>query len=141
MKARIGARLLVPLLTSALAMVPLLRAQERPSLATLPEGNTAAFAAVIPLHHDALMRLAHPADAGIWLVQDSTGHLISSGVLPTFPTTEMTVSNYAQIVPGAAGLTALEFGYARTSTMNGCGPFRVAFVTVAPAPHPSGGPS
>jgi len=141
MMARIGARLLLPLLTSTLATVPLLQAQEAPSLAALPEGTTAAFVAVIPLHHDSIAHLAHPASAGIWLVQDSTGHLIASGVLATFPTTGITADNYAQIVPGAAGLRALAFGYARTSAMNGCGPFRVAYVTVAVAPHPSAGPS
>ncbi|HTT67493.1 MAG TPA: hypothetical protein VMF70_05640 [Gemmatimonadales bacterium] len=116
------------------------RAQEPPSLAELPMLNTPAFTTALQQHHEEISRLARPAEAGIWLVQDSTGHLVSSGVLQQFPAA-ITASNYAQVVPGASGLTAISFGFARTPAMNGCGPFRVAWVTVAPAPRPGGGPS
>lgn len=105
----------------------------------LPERHTAAFDSAAKLHAKQIAKLPNAADAGLWIVQDTAGHLISSGILATFPT-EISNGNYGSVVPGAAGLTAREFGVARTRTVNGMGPFRVAFVTVATRPGPSRSP-
>ncbi|HXY67929.1 MAG TPA: hypothetical protein VEH62_00680 [Gemmatimonadales bacterium] len=119
---------------------PTSEAQQPPTLGELPMQNTPAFTTALEQHHMEISRLANPAEAGIWLVQDSTGHLVSSGVLPKFPAA-IGADTYATVVPGAAGLRAIAFGFARTPAMNGCGPFRVAYVTVPVAPPPGGGPS
>ena len=131
-------RILVPALLICASFASPLRAQ--PSLADLQERNTEAFVAVVRLHAAELAKLPQPGQAGIWLVQDSTGHLISSGVLRTFPA-GISSGDYGQIVPGAAGKGAIEFGFARTPVVDGAGPFRVAYVTVAVAPRPGGGTS
>lgn len=99
-------------------------------ISALPVVNTPAFLAIARLHRAELARLPQPDQGGIWLVQDSTGHLISSGVLKTFPAA-ISSSDYAEIVPVVAKLQVLAFGLARTPVIDGAGPFRVAFVTVA----------
>ena len=100
------------------------------SLAAYPERNSPAFAEAARLQAPRIAALAAPNEAGIWLVQDANGHLLSSGVLTEFPAT-ISSSDYATVVPGAAGLHADEFGFARTSQAAGFGPFRVAYVVVA----------
>ena len=106
-------------------------------LATPPGGPGVSIpdplVAVVQLHAGDIAELPQPAEAGIWLVEDSTGHRISSGVLPSFPA-GITSEDYGQVVPGAAGLSAIELGFARTPVVGGAGPFRVVFVTVSAAP-------
>jgi len=99
-------------------------------LSKLPEQNTPAFRQVVQLYAADIAKLPQPAAAGIWLVQDGAGRLISSGMLATFPAS-ISSDDYGQVVPGAAGLRAQAFGFARTPVVNGAGPFRVVFVTVA----------
>jgi hypothetical protein len=99
----------------------------------LSEQHTAAFIEVVQLYAADIAKLPQPAEAGIWLVQDAAGHRISSGVLKTFPA-KISSENYGQIVPGAAGQRAIEFGFARTPVVGAAGPFRVAYVTVEAAP-------
>src|SRR5512143_789765 len=95
-----------------------------PTLATYPQRNSTAFVEAARLQAPAIAALATPGEAGIWLVQDANGHLLSSGVLAKFPTT-ISSSDYDKVVPGAAGLHAEEFGFARTDKVAGYGPFRV----------------
>ena len=130
MRHVIPTTLAVPLIASAFIASPV---WSQASVSALSERHTAAFQAVVQLHARDISRLERPADAGIWLVQDKAGHRISSGVMATFPA-RISSEDYAQIVPGAAGLEAIEFGFARTPTVGGAGPFRVVFVTVAAAP-------
>jgi hypothetical protein len=98
--------------------------------AALPERHSPAVTEAARHQASAIAMLPVPADAGIWLVQDTNGQLVSSGVLSSFPTS-INSSNYAVLVPGAAGFHAEEFGFARTAKVDGLGPFRVAYVTVA----------
>jgi len=119
------------LFSSALLVLPVCAQAQRPvAVSALREQNTAAFRAVVQLHAVEMARLPGPSDAGIWLVQDSNGRLISSGVLRRFPT-DISSRNYGRIVPGAAGQRAIDFGFARTPVLDRAGPFRVAYVTVA----------
>ena len=126
----------MPALLICASAAPPLHAQA--SLADLKERNTDAFVTVVRLHAAEIAKLPQPGQAGIWLVQDSTGRLVSSGVLKTFPLS-ISSESYGQVVPGAAGKRAIEFGFARTPVVGGAGPFRVAYVTVAAAPRPGGG--
>ncbi|MDZ4862642.1 MAG: hypothetical protein SGJ01_04275 [Gemmatimonadota bacterium] len=98
------------------------------ALAALPPCLTPACDKVISIHQAALTALPLPEQAGIWIVQDADGRLLSSGVLNPFPT-EISSQTYGKIVPGAAGLVAVGFGLAKTRAMNGHGPFRVVYVT------------
>lgn len=136
MRRMIPTSLAFPLFASVLIASPV---WSQASVSALPEQHTAAFLAVVQLHAGDIAKLPRPADAGIWLVQDTAGHRISSGVLTTFPA-RISSQNYGQIVPGAAGQTAIEFGFARTPVVGGAGPFRVVFVTVAAAPPAGAGP-
>lgn len=136
MRHVIPTALAVPLLASVFVASPV---WSQASVTALSEQHTAAFLAVVQLHAGDIARLPQPADAGIWLVQDKAGHRISSGVMATFPA-RITSEDYGQIVPGAAGLEAIAFGFARTPIVGGAGPFRVVFVTVAAAPPAGAGP-
>jgi len=126
----IGIALALPLVATALVVGP---ARSQATLSTLRETDTPAFREVVQRHAADIAKLPRPADAGIWLVQDTTGHLISSGILTSFPA-GISSEDYGQVVPGAAGLQAVAFGFARTPVVSGAGPFRVAYVTVPAAP-------
>jgi beta-lactamase regulating signal transducer with metallopeptidase domain len=97
--------------------------------------RTPAVMEAVRRHAAAIAALARPQDAGLWLVQDSVGNYISSGVLTSFPT-GMSSSNYKTVVPGAsaAGEDAIAFGFAHTPVVGGAGPFRLVYVTVARKP-------
>jgi hypothetical protein len=136
MSLTIRSAIAIPLVASVLIVSP---GWSQPGTAQPPERNTAAFREVVQLHAAELAQLASPAEAGIWLVQDTAGHRISSGVLAKFPAS-IASENYGQVVPGAAGLEAVGFGLARTPVVGGAGPFRVAYVTIAKAP-PARAPS
>ena len=99
------------------------------------EQRTAAVMEAVRRHAAGISRLPRPQDAGLWLVQDSSGHYISSGVLDSFPTS-ISSTNYRTVVPGAsaAGQEATAFGFARTPVVDGAGPFRLVYVTVARRP-------
>ncbi len=131
MKRRILCSLAHVLLISASVAAPL-SAQAAPlaPVSAYRERNTAAFRAVIRLHAAEIAKLPQPSEAGIWLLQDATGNLISSGVLRTFPTS-ISNEDYGKIVRPGAGRRVIEFGLARTPEVGDAGPFRVAFVTVA----------
>jgi hypothetical protein len=128
--------LALPLFASVLLAPP---ARSQASLSVLREGQTEAFRAVVPLYAADIAKLPRPAYAGIWLVQDAAGHRISSGILTAFPA-EIGNADYGDVVPGAAGLRAIDFGFMRTPVVDGFGPFRVAYVTVAAAPPPPSAP-
>jgi hypothetical protein len=136
MKRRTATSMALPFLATVLIASPL---WSQASLSNLPEGQTEAFRTVVPLHAADIAKLPRPADAGIWLVQDGAGHRISSAVLATFPA-GIGSDNYGDVVPGAAGLHAIAFGFARTPVVAGLGPFRVVYVTVAAAPAPRAAP-
>jgi len=93
--------------------------------------NTSATREAVRRHAAAINALARPQDAGVWLVQDSTGAYISSGVLESFPES-IGSRNYKTVVPGAAatGQDARSFGFARSPVVDGAGPFRLVYVTV-----------
>jgi hypothetical protein len=93
--------------------------------------STAAFVGAARLHADSLARLPATAQAGLWIVQDTKGRLISSGILSPFPTT-FSSDHIADVVPGAAGLSPIEFGFALTPAERNRPAVRAAFVTVRP---------
>ena len=101
----------------------------RGPLAQLPEHNTPAFVEAARRHAPELQAWASADDAGLWVVEDSLGHLVASGVLATFPTT-ISSSDYETVVPGALGLEARAFGFARTPSSRSQPAFRVAYVTL-----------
>ena len=120
-----------PAKITALVLAIALLACSRPSRwGALAEQQSPAFTEAARLQASAIASLPAPADAGIWLVQDTNGQLLASGVLSSFPTS-ISSSDYTTVVPGAAGLHAVEFGFARTTRFHGHGPFPVAYVTVA----------
>jgi len=130
MGPRICAVLALPLVASLLTASP---AWPQASLSVLKERDTPAFREVVQRHAADIAKLPHPAEAGICLVQDTAGRLLSSGILTSFPA-GISSEDYGQVVPGAAGLKAVEFGFARTPVVGGAGPFRVVYVTAAVAP-------
>ena len=101
----------------------------------MTELNTPAAREAVRRHAAAVNALARPQDAGLWLVQDSAGAYVSSGVLESFPTS-IGSTNYRTVVPGAAatGQDAISFGFARSPVVEGAGPFRLVYVTVARRP-------
>jgi hypothetical protein len=127
-----SAKILAPLLAiAAMACSAALRQPTTPpSWAAMPEQPSPAFTQAARLQAATIAALPAPTEAGIWLVQDTKGQLLSSGVLPTFPAS-ISSADYTTVVPGAAGLHAEEFGFARTVRAHGQGPYRVAYVIVA----------
>jgi hypothetical protein len=105
-----------------------------PPISALPEANAPAFVAAVRLNAFELSSLPRPADGGTWLVEDSMGTLISSGVLRVFPSA-ITSVDYGAIVPGAAKRSRIAFGFARSPVVDGNGPFRVVFVVVRSTPQ------
>jgi len=99
------------------------------------ELRTQAVMEAVRRHAADVGALPRPQDAGLWLVQDSAGDHISSGVLTSFPT-GMNSLNYKAVVPGASatGQDAIAFGFAHTPAVGGLGPFRLVYVTVARRP-------
>ncbi len=97
--------------------------------ASLSERNTPAFAKAASLHATEMASLPSSASAGLWVVEDSQGNLVASGVLRAFPTT-ISSEDYGTVVPGAAGLVAREFGFARTTATWSHPALRVAYVTL-----------
>ena len=69
------------------------------------------------------------AEAGIWLVQDSHGRLVLSGIAKPFPTM-ISSEDINSVIPGARGYTPKEFGFALTPTAPGRPVFRVVYATV-----------
>jgi hypothetical protein len=65
----------------------------------LVEQQSPAFREAVRLHAATVAALRSPESAGLWVVQDAEGALISSGVLAQFPT-EISSEDYGNVVPG-----------------------------------------
>lgn len=100
--------------------------------AVLPEGDSPAFLEAATRHAAQLAALPDTAVAGLWLLQDSTGHELASGIAQPFPT-GIADDDYTTIVPASAGYEALAFGFARTSAGRNLGSIPVVYVTVTGA--------
>jgi hypothetical protein len=116
----------------ALSIAPTAQAQarQRATLETITPLRTPAFRTAAQRHAAAMMALPATHSAGLWIVQDAHGRLIDSGILDPFPT-KITSDNYGQVVPGAAGKVATEFGFSRTLGTAQRPSFRAVYVTVA----------
>lgn len=86
--------------------------------------NSAAMVAAVAQHRAALARSDR---AGLWVVEDRTGKLVASGVLPKFPTS-INSDNYTDVVPGTAGRKLLEFGFGGTPSTRRQRAVQVAYV-------------
>ncbi len=101
-------------------------------LRLLEPQRTRAFTEAAALHAAALTRLPPSASAGLWIVQDAQGRLVSSGILTPFPKS-IGSETYGTVVPGASGRAAIAYGFARTLQSPTRPAFRVAYVTLASA--------
>jgi len=77
-------------------------APEKSPASYLPERDSPAFAAAASLHASEVAQLPTSPAGGLWVVEDSLGNLVASGVLTTFPAS-ISSENFGAIVPGAAG--------------------------------------
>jgi len=93
----------------------------------IPTRRTEAFIQAPKLHAKELALL--DSTAGLWIVEDQQGKLVSSGVASKLPVA-ISSQNLTEVVPGSANKTAVAFGIALTPPGEDGHVHRAAYVVV-----------